>query len=187
MHVVMAVHTVRLSLVQTPEFFDLGRYDILEVADEPGVKDCPGSGMPQQVAGKFTLTFKQPCRTIRRRKPRGEVQVQAGVDSSLPGHRCGPLRILHEDHGTHGRYSSPLEAIEDLPGRAGVSPPVVGVHDKKTGIRIHGSHGHGMCLIAVRASHRRVYSKYEEALDPFSPYESFADHGGEQGEFEEAR
>ncbi len=46
-HVMMAVEAVGVLLVETAVFVELGRYDVLEGPNEPGVKDCSGHGVPQ--------------------------------------------------------------------------------------------------------------------------------------------
>jgi hypothetical protein len=131
----MAIDSFRLCSIETTELVALGGHDVLEGAHEPRVENDSGKGVTQQVRGEFVLTLLEPSGTVRRRKWRRKIEVETSVDSRFSGHRCSPLRILHEDHGTHGRDSSAKGAIKDPFGRSGLSAPIVGVYDEKTSSR----------------------------------------------------
>jgi hypothetical protein len=87
----VAIESLRLCPVETAELLKLGRHDVFEGANEPRVKDRPSKGVPQQVRGKFTLMFHEPCGTLQCRKRRRKVEVEASVDSRFPCHRRGTL------------------------------------------------------------------------------------------------
>ena len=129
----MAVEAVRIRPVETAEFVELGRHDVLEGTDESRVKHDLGEAVPQQVPGQLLLAFHKPCGTPWRRKRRRQVEVEAGFDPPFPGHRGGAFRIRHEDHGTHGGDGSPQGAIKDPIRGQGFSPPIISVHDEETG------------------------------------------------------
>src|SRR5467141_1506506 len=129
----MAIESLRLCSIEMTELVALGGHNVLEGTHQPRVENDSGKGVTQQVRGEFLLTFPEPSRAVRRRKWCREIEVEASVDSRFSGHRRSPLRILHEDHGTHGRERTPQDAIEDPACGAGLSSPIVGVHDKKPG------------------------------------------------------
>src|SRR5437773_3256889 len=131
----MAVEAVRVYSVETTEFVELRRHDVLEGTDETRVKYDLGEAVAQQVSAQLLLACHEPCGTPLCRKRCRKVEVETGIDPAFPRQRRGPLRILHEDHGTHGGDGSPQGAVENPPGGPGVSSPIVGVHDQATGVR----------------------------------------------------
>src|SRR5438552_16821291 len=131
----MTVEAVRVSSEETTEFSELGCNDVLEGTDEPWVEHDLGEAVAQQVSAQLLLAFREPCGTPLCRKRCRKVEVEAGIDPPFPRQRRGPLRILHEDHGTHGGDGSPQGAVENPPGGPGVSSPIVGVQDEATGVR----------------------------------------------------
>jgi len=94
----MAIKTPWLYPIQTPEFIELRRQNVLEGSGEPRVENYPCKWVPAQIGSQFALIFCELCRTVRRRKWCRKVEMEAGVDSPSSRHRCGPLRILHEYH-----------------------------------------------------------------------------------------
>src|SRR2546427_8624996 len=112
----MSVEALRVRPIEAPEFVELRHHDVLEGTDEPWVKHDLCKAMPQQVSDELPLPLRKAWGTAQHRKRRGKVKVQPDLDPALPGHLRGPLRILHEDHGTHGRDRSPQGAIEDKSG-----------------------------------------------------------------------
>jgi len=97
----MAIKSRRHCPINTAEFVELGFHNIFEGTHERWVKQSVGEAVPQQASGEFLLTFHEACRTKPRRKWRRKVKVEASIDSPFAGYGCGPLRVLHEDHGTH--------------------------------------------------------------------------------------
>jgi len=129
-HVMMAVESPRSPPVETTELLELRRYDVLEGAAEAGVIDDHGKPVVAQVRGEFTLPLHQACGTVRRRKRRRKVEVQASIDPSSQSHRRRPLGILHKDHNAHRGDSAAKEALEGPIGSLVVTSPIVGVYNE---------------------------------------------------------
>ena len=144
MHVMMAIKTLGRYAVETKEFVALGRHYVLEGVSEPRVKSYPGKAMAKEVACEFVLMSREPCETMRRRKRRRQVYVEAGVDTAFPRDCCGPFGVLHEDHGTHGGNRLANEAVKGPLGCLVVPPPIISIHNEKaralvtTGCRLVG-------------------------------------------------
>ena len=62
----MAVEAVRVDTVETAEFIELGRHDVLEGTDEPRVKHDLGEAVAPQVSTQLLLAVHEPCGTPRR-------------------------------------------------------------------------------------------------------------------------
>ena len=61
--------------------------------------------------------------------------MKACIDAVLAGHRCGALRILHENHGTYRGNRPVLNAFEDSLRRLMVTTPIVRVDDEHASLR----------------------------------------------------
>ncbi len=131
----MAIKPVRLDPIQPTELIELHGDDILEVTDEPRIKDDAGEWVPLQVCAKSALPFEELPGTNLCGEWRGKVEVQAGVDSPLADLSSGSFRVVHKNHGADGRNSTANEALRYPFGSLIVASPIVSVDDKKTGLR----------------------------------------------------
>jgi hypothetical protein len=129
MHVMMAIDPRRRRPIQTAEFFKLSLHDVFEGAGKSRVKNYPMKRPPQQVRSDLLLALGEPDWTVRRRKPRCKVQMEAGIDLPIPSDRRSSLRIFHENHGTYRRDGPMSYTFKHPVGRFGIPPPIVAVDD----------------------------------------------------------
>src|SRR5437762_3780229 len=90
-HVVMAIHPLRLGAVEARELVTLRRHNILEGPDEPRMEHHWRQPVPHQVPCEFALPFNELRGTRRRGKGRRQIEMQTGINSAPAGDGCRPL------------------------------------------------------------------------------------------------
>jgi hypothetical protein len=129
---VMAVNARRLYAIEPTEFIELCRYDVFEGFCQPRIEHHRSKSVPKEITRQLLLMLDEPGRNTRTGKRSCEIQMETGINASLPCNGCRSFGILHEHHRAYRRNRAVQDAVQSSVGVLAVSAPVVGVYDEQT-------------------------------------------------------
>lgn len=81
----MAIEPLWIRPIDAAEFVELSCHKVFERTDKSRVKYNLGESVAPEIVDNPLLMFKKSCGTVRARKRRRKIKVEACFDSPLPG------------------------------------------------------------------------------------------------------
>lgn len=132
---VMAVHAIGGSMVETPELVELSSDNILKRTTEPRIVHGLSEAMSFQIFRYLLLVTQKPSRANGCGKETRQIEVKPNVNLGLIGQPGRPLGICHEYHCAHRGNRLTKCAIQCSIRGFAIPPPIICIDNEDTRLR----------------------------------------------------